>query len=697
MEQPRVALLRSEYTRQAHRALSNNSTDWIDVTLRSWREFLLDNTRNISFSEITDADVEAGDLDDYDTLILPSVRAMSDQEIENIKAFMENGGSVFATWTPGIYKPDGSWRGWGFIEEAFGVDFVDFVERGTGNYRVYQDTFPGQTPPGLYHPDYYFSESNGIGDAQTTSSDRTFSSSDFPPLSGYRRTGSLTDTPPKSDYATADTLTLRIRDIDGQLRRQKAVSVSYYTWTGGETESQIPYPYTNTGILRFTLRGNTPLTANIPSGYRVKVQVYNPGVRMRVMEPRTIPVGFWYDFATEDRVITEALTTTTGAVYGTYGQGRFVYVGFQRDAMGVGLDDREDFVVLGRFYANIINYLRRRPIIWVHDWPSDYAGAAVLTGIGETEIDNFAGVADIFAQDNIPGTYFVRPDQAPEHRALLQRLYDAGDVGVQDDLLHNTDGSENFQRERLANLRLMLESIVDGPVTGYRSTKRGQFSPNTLNGLTEAEYLYFLPDSIGRRTVPKIMGFPYETLTRIGVTTDSDLAVFDQTPRETNDIRNLFFQENIDRVRYEGALYHLIYSSDMLARPENRDILRNIVRTLREQNFWVQSGDELTHWWRLRKGLDVDIRQRGPHRLVMSVSNNNGNTAEEMSVTIALGRAVEGVRIQPELIGIPTPEPILQANNTELLLRIEQLNPQQNRIFHIDLFDEETNRMFSRN
>ena len=701
-ERPRVALLRSEYTRQAHSILYPNdpNSDWLDVTLRSWREFLLDKNRSISFSEITDEQIEQGDLESFDTLILPSARAMSDRQLEAIKAFMERGGNVLATWTPGIYAPDGTWRGWRFIEEAFGVSFVDFVERGTGNYRVYQDTFPGFTPPGIYRPEHLFKDQNATsasGDEETARRERMqrlARDADFPPLRGYRWSASKDDPPPQADHATADTMTLNMRGTDGEMRRQQAVAVSYYTWTGNGAETETPYPYTGAGIRRFTLRGGTPLTANIPSGYRVKIQVYNPGVRMRVIEPRTTPVGFWYDFAVEERVIGDALASSTGAVYGTYGEGRFVYLGFQRDAMGVGREDREDYVFLGRFFNNIMDYLQRRPVIWVHDWPYPHTSGAVLAAVGNNQIQNLSGVADVFAQEGVPGTYLVRPEESSRFAAMFERLHASGDVGVLADLGREEDGSVRAQRERLINLREQLEDVVKGPVVGYRSTRRGQVGEATMAALKDAGYEYFLPDSIGRLMTPRIMGFPYETLIQLGVTAHTDRDVF-RMMDEGEDLRSIVFNEDIARARYEGGIYNLVFHSDLLGRPENRDMLREVVKNLKKEKFWIRAGDDVAHWWRLRQGLSVDIEQRGPHRIVMRVSNNNGATAEQMGVTIALGRRVNNVRIQPELIGAITPEPMLQANNTELVLMIEQLKPQQNRIFHIDLLDEETDRMFT--
>ena len=61
-QRPRVALLNSDYTRRVHRMLnvSDTSTTWVDQTLLSWREFLIDKDRNIPFIDINDRDLESG-------------------------------------------------------------------------------------------------------------------------------------------------------------------------------------------------------------------------------------------------------------------------------------------------------------------------------------------------------------------------------------------------------------------------------------------------------------------------------------------------------------------------------------------------------------------------------------------------------------------------------------------------------------
>lgn len=706
---PSVALLQSDYTKRVHRELNlrDTTTTWVDETLLSWREFLIEKERQISFRDISDTDLEQGSLEDYDVLILPSVRAMSDVQIQRIKEFMQRGGSVLATWTPGVYRPDGSWRGWGFVEEAFGVEFQGFVERGVGNYRVYTDTFPGYTPPGIYLPEYLAENESSDPLEGTSSRDFLFRetqrdearSSDFPPLRTYEWNDTLGTNPPTRDYARAEIVRAPLRNTAGERAMTDAVKVTYFTWIGGDPTAQIPFPRTNAGVRRFTMRGNTPLTANVPSGYRVKIQVYNPGVKVRVTEPeRTQSGGFWYDFATDDLVSTDAVENTTGVAYGTYGDGRFVYLGFQRNAMGVGPEDREDWRQLGKVFANMMNYLRRKPVIWVHDWPYPYSAGGMITGVAEDNVDALGSSVDVLEAENFPGTWFVQPENSQGVSSLVSRMYDVGDVGVYDTLRTRSDGSTATQAQRLQRMRTLLESQVGGrPIRGYRSTKRGELTVETMGGLVDAGvYTYFMPDSIGRRTTPKLMGEPFESLTRIGVTTRSDKDILGGDATISMDLASSLIQDGIRRAEYEGGLFNLVYSGDLLG--QNPAVIRGVARTLKSGNFWNASGDDMAHWWRLHQGLNADVEQRGPSRIFVRVSNDNGNIAENASISIALGRPVESVNIRPELINIfkvfgegeDIPPYELHENGTVLVMPITELKPQQYRIFHIDLIGPET-------
>lgn len=70
---------------------------------------------------IADADLE-GDLAGYRVLVLPSVVCLSDKGRAGVRAFLDGGGGVIATWAAGTRDEHGAWRGWDFLKEVTGAD-----------------------------------------------------------------------------------------------------------------------------------------------------------------------------------------------------------------------------------------------------------------------------------------------------------------------------------------------------------------------------------------------------------------------------------------------------------------------------------------------------------------------------------------------------------------------------------------------
>ncbi|GAB5520412.1 MAG: hypothetical protein RhofKO_26630 [Rhodothermales bacterium] len=720
----RVAILESDYTRNVIQQLNpSGNTALVDTAVTMWGRYLSDRAVDVDYERIDDRTLEDGDLENYDFIILASATALSDAQIGRIRQFMDRGGSVLATWTPGIYRPNGDWRGWGFMEDLFGVRFEGFVSRGRGgNYRVRRDTFPGFTPEGIYYPRRYFNDdalADSLGLASNTGFDadrnarlqrmermqRTAGDYNFGPLRGYRWAEDLDpNRRPPADFATADTLMANLRGLDGRLSMQRAVAVTYYTWVGSATEDALrPYPLTGGGLRRITLRGNTPVTGGVIPGYRAKVQIYNQAVKVRVVEDRTYTAGFWYDFATETGLVEDEIATSSGIVYGNYGAGRFVYMGFERDAIGFDANDDEDNEQMARMVANIINYLRRQPVGWVNDWPFDPARvhrpAALLAGMGNGDEANFDEVARMLRQEGVEGSFFVRPDLMTGLESMIQRLHATGDVGVLDDLMYNRDGTIDEQAARLERLRLLLEGMVDveadGPVVGYRPSHPGQLgrpsNSNTMSALVQSDYTYFLPDSIGRRLAPKIMGQPFETLTRFGFSARGDKDILTDG---ISDPSGALFSEDIFRTSYESSLYVLPYSSDLMASPANISALRSVVQQLKAQNFYIRSGADMEEWWRIRQALRVDVERRGDARVMVRLTNGHSEVVENVAVSVALPRPVGEVKLRTELIGTPTPTPYYAENRNIVVLHFDQLEPQDSRVFQLDLLDPVSERPF---
>ena len=669
--QPRgIAVLDSDHTRRLRGIIPGGREDgWYDDLMSTWRTYLDSSGVRTENAWISDEVLEAGRLaDSYDVLVLPAALALSDEQVRQIERFLEQGGSVYASWKTGYYRPNGSIRGWRVVESLFGISVVADVDRTEGVYRAYQAIYPGRVEPGFYEP---------VNNILSGIAER-----DFPPLSGYRWLGPLTGVPPRSDYARAETTSVVQHSPDGAIVQQPAVRVSYFSWLGDDSGRQTPYPFAGFGMEQITLLGGTPLTIGMPAGYGLFVQVYDPAVRFRITDPKAHLLAYWTDRG--QAFGTTSIQEHASMAYGTHGEGRFIYAGFRRDAMGVGQFDAEDITYIDRFFGNVLSYLRRTPREWISDWPAPYSGGALITGIGEDHLEHLTAVGEILQTLGIPSNFFVRPARADLHRSAVEPLPGYGEVGVLDDFAEDTYLPIAAQAERFANLRRFLGELVDGEVHAYRSARPGMLTVRTQLALAQAGYSSVMVDSIERRTTPHVLRETDPRLTQYGTSTWTDRelsAFFNGGPI---DITPIFGE--IVRLREEGGLYHFVYSSDVFGRPAYRPVIRDIATALVDERFWITTVSEMTRWWRLRRGVRVEMDQSGSSRLVLRISNQNSDPVGDIAVMIDLAKNVESIRIRSELIGNPIPAYELTHDNSRLKIHITALKPLQTRLFHIDLY-----------
>ena len=102
----KTAILYSKYTENI---LPEGST-WLIDNINAWERYI--GSRNIDYDLIDDDEIAINVLQNYDILILPGSKALSDRQVIAIKKYLENGGSLFATSGPATYSIEGKWKGW---------------------------------------------------------------------------------------------------------------------------------------------------------------------------------------------------------------------------------------------------------------------------------------------------------------------------------------------------------------------------------------------------------------------------------------------------------------------------------------------------------------------------------------------------------------------------------------------------------
>ena len=385
-KEPEVAILYSKYTENT---LPVGST-WLNDNLSTWKTFL-DNL-NLKYEIISDQKIENGEHQKYKLIVLPGTKSLSEKEALQIKKYLENGGSVFATGGIGSYSNDGKWRGWEFLNQVFGVQFSHELK-------------PNE-----------FSKIH-------------------------------------------------------------------------------------------TVCGSLPITANIPTGFPLKVATWDRPMAVEVLDPRTTQVSFWYNYRMDDGLVREEIKKSAGIAYGNFGKGRFMWMGFELNSI-IGV--QEDYIYFERLFNNSIKWLMYFPIAYVRDWPTGYEAAAVVAPVLTNDVDNINNILPIIKNEGISATFFIDPATAENNRELVRKISSYGEIAALVDIGYLASINDKFnklnsyaeQLKKLNAAKETLEKISSSSVSGFLPYY-GLFDQNTLNAVINSNYKYVLTDSLTDRSVPK--------------------------------------------------------------------------------------------------------------------------------------------------------------------------------------------------
>ncbi|GBD89219.1 polysaccharide deacetylase [bacterium BMS3Abin03] len=565
--EPRVAILYSSFTKN----MMPDQSTWVEDNIVTWKKFL--KYQNQKYVILSDEDLETGKHFDYDLLVLPGAKSLSDREIIQIKKFLDRGGSIFATSGIASFSDDGKWRGWDFFSEVFGVKF-----------------------------------SKEIGD------------DDFTKI--------------------------------------------------------------------HTLRGGLPITANVPAGYPLRVATWDKPIAVEVLDPRTTQVSFWYNYRLEEGLVREGIKESSGMIYGTYGKGRFVWMGFEINSV-IGI--HEDYVYFDRLFHNCIKWLMKEPIAFVKDWPSGYSAAAIISPSISDNAQNIRNLFPILTSEKIKATFFIQPDFAANHTDLVKYISKFGeisslvDIGYLSSVNDTVNRLNNYdvQLKKLSDARQILEKITQKTVTGFLPYY-GLFDDNTIRAAINAGYNYFLTDSLTDRTVPRTIIRGEDRILSITKSSRDDYEVIRDFGLTQNDFQYYTYQEDIDRVLFEGGLYVFKLHPEYQCTLDNIGVVKDVVENLRNKKFWITTANEIVDWYRKKDYLELRTEQQGNLRVAVTISNPGNEIVSNIVVKVDLNTKAKKINIKTEIIGTRIPAYSHEDYSNQLYLYVDDLKPNESRTYYID-------------
>ena len=431
-----------------------------------------------------------------------------------------------------------------------------------------------------------------------------------------------------------------------------------------------------------------PISANIPTGFPLRVATWDKPIAAEVMDPRAIQVSFWYNYRLESGLVRENIKKTAGIVYGNYGKGRFVWMGFEINSV-IGV--QEDYVYFEKLFNNSINWLTYKPIAYFNEWPRGYKAAAIITPILSQDIYNINNLLRVLRAEKVKATFFISPYKAEQNKKLVKSLVRYGNIGALVDIgylasINDTSNSlddYSTQLEKLKNAKSILESISGQTVSGA-NPYYGLFDENTIQALIDDDYKFVITDSLTDRSVPKTIIRGDKKLISITKTARDDYEVIRDFGLTLPEYQLYTYQEDIDRILFEGGLYVFKLHTEYQCQPANIGVVRKIIKELKRRNFWMTTASEVSSWFARKNKVEVRVSARGESRVVVTVSNSGDKTISSLVVKVDLNQPATRVSLSTEIIGTKIAKYEFDKANNKIYLYINNLEKGESRTYYLD-------------
>ncbi len=454
---------------------------------------------------------------------------------------------------------------------------------------------------------------------------------------------------------------------------------------GLKFSKEIPnYPLTQI----HTLRGGLPITANIPAGYPLRIATWDRPIAAEVLDPRTVQASFWYNYRKQDGLARDEIKKSAGIAYGTYGKGRFVWMGFDITSV-VGV--HEDYLYFDRLFNNSMSWLFFYPVAFIKNWPLNFSAAAVLVPTVAKEASNINNLLPVLRSENVKATFFVDPLVALQNTELIKSLASYGDIGPIVDIgrQNSADDTANklhdyaLQYRELSGAKRNLQEMTNSTVAGCMPY-HGLYDQNTVKALINAGYKYVFTDSLTDGSVPKTI-----------VRGDSLIVGFANTARDDNEIIGDFnltnqdfqfytYQEDIDRILFEGGLYLFKLHTEYQCLKDNAGVVKRIIEDLKKKNYWITTASEIERWWARRNYVEVRVSQMGGTRTALVVSNPGKHIVTGLVVQIDMSKPVSNIKLSSEIIGTKLSKYDYNKPKKVIHVYINKLEPDESRTYYLD-------------
>lgn len=437
-----------------------------------------------------------------------------------------------------------------------------------------------------------------------------------------------------------------------------------------------------------TLRGNLPLTAQIPTGYALKIATWDRPIYAEVLEPRTTQVSFWYDFRREAGLVREEIQKSAGIAFGSYGKGRFVWYGFELNSV---LGVQKDYIYFERLFNNSVNWLIYQPTAFIKDWPAPYDAAMIIIPTVKEQPGNIYYLYNVLNRNQAPITFFVDPILAKQNPGLVRSISKKGDIGAIVDIgfLESPEDTSNklFSKEvQSSTLKYAADTLgkVAGKTVKALMPLNGYYDDNTLQAMSQLNYEFLVTDSLTDRSVPEIRIRNNKPIMIITKTARDDYEVVRNYGLVNTEYQRYTYEEDVDRVLFEGGLYVFKVHTEYQLQPQYASVIKDIINYANSKKIWVTSLRELQSWWIHRLGVEVRYEARSKRRIAVELNNPRDEKAFDLIVQVNFNKRVKNVSVSSDIINTKIPKYKLDSDSKTIYFYLDKMEAHETRSLLID-------------
>ncbi len=411
-----------------------------------------------------------------------------------------------------------------------------------------------------------------------------------------------------------------------------------------------------------TCRGGQALTTGVAPGERIDLRPL-PGCYAVATRDGDL---FWSSYTLDLRLHEPSGIPLAAALASETEGGRIAWFGFNPC---LSASYTEDDAVLATVLRNTLFWCAGAPRVELAIWPEGRPLAVLLAEDTEHEFANARGVGELLVELGVPATFCCISDMARQQSDLTRWL------GGHFELASHTDnhtviaGAElAVQQERLQRSRADLDALGGGEVHGFRPPEE-QIDDVTLSALRGAGYRYVLGDPTIARAAPyAIAASPIIRIPR-AARDDYDLIV--KSGLTSVATIGSALDADLEEVAFLGGLYYLSFHTQLLARADYREVLREVVQRAREREAWLATAGEIADWWERRSLCTVKTQADVQGGWRVAVANRGLSDILDLALSIQIPRSAGAMTVHYE-----------RADGQ--LILVGELHPSQLRAFTLD-------------